>query len=178
MRDMTVVKFFLVENPDTRVAYVRDSRGFKKGVVVGIDSEHIGWSLINKEDYVGAFMRYDQFPKIQREIHLNGADSITLADMLNDIEYKKLNENGGFTRIPLFDRDEGLHIAVNRALKGAVVTSNVNENLMQYINTISPADVIEEFLAFGSEENIPNDEELRIAICEMAKVMMARDMSE
>jgi hypothetical protein len=123
---------FLASN-NTLIMYVRDKFGFKKGVVLATGPGKIGWSLVSPEDYETVHLNVDQIPKLSGFIHdpesrisseweeqLLPAEA--LEALVRDPTFKDWAASGGWVERPLFDRDTGLTLAINkmRALDAAV----------------------------------------------------------
>lgn len=119
------------------INYVRDSNGFKKGVVVAIDANHIGWSLVARDDYRTFRGKLSARPIVHRSIvyylrtlyedGLANVDAVT-----NRLEQlmKKVNGIGAFDAFeviqePMFNRNTGLSIAIERAMNDNNQTSMI-----------------------------------------------------
>ena len=119
----SLVKRFLRENKPL-ISYVRDKRGFRKGVVVGcrIDGRNrIGWSLVAKEDYSVYRGKPADLPRVRKILgFLNEDDSDMLEHVINDAI--AIEATAGYFRYgtisqPDFNREEGLRIAIDRLLQ-------------------------------------------------------------
>jgi len=122
MKD-SLVKRFLRENKPL-ISYVRDKKGFRKGVVVGcrIDGRNrIGWSLVAKEDYSVYRGKPADVPRVRKILSfLHEDDSNMLEHVINDAI--AIEANAGFFQYgtmsqPDFNREEGLRIAIDRLLQ-------------------------------------------------------------
>lgn len=121
------------------IAYVRDPYGFRKGVVVAFMKDvtdktlpteespvakelRLGWSLVNHTmDIDYKYLRPDQLPIMQRmetmfEKGLEGTMEFNRIAGKADAAYEKLIRHRLSARVPLFDRNEALLRALDRAL--------------------------------------------------------------
>lgn len=123
---------FLASN-NTLIAYVRDKFGFKKGVVIATGPGKVGWSLVSGEDYETVHLDVEQIPKLAGFIHNPEArveldedetllPSEALGALVQDSAFKDWARGGGWVDRPLFDKDTGITLAINkmRALEGAI----------------------------------------------------------
>lgn len=133
------VKKYIADN-EVLINYVRDSAGFRKGVVVATKVDgtiRIGWSLVNHMDYdyyagnlkgVPAYQRWRKSLDIKiddaYEAAKDGADgalhdlpnAVTVLDMLTSWSiFKKIQAHELLQ--PRFNRTLGLEMAIGRALK-------------------------------------------------------------
>lgn len=142
-----LVREFLKANTDIKINYVRDIYGHKKGVVVRIGRDKdakIGWSLVNINDMVIMHRKPHQLPFYQWMKGM-GASGDTI---YFDPAFQRLLENGGYVKIPKFDKYEGLYWAINRAMSGSLT--------------------VEEGIIKDNDGNLPNDEELIDALAEIS----------
>ena len=104
-----LVKDYL-KNHKVLISYVRDKYGFRKGVVVAISKNQIGWSVVNPEDYVRYRGALTSIPAIARDIKWD----IPISEITKYLTFEK-----GCCVImqPSFDRNAGLYIALTRALQ-------------------------------------------------------------
>lgn len=125
MNKKTLATFLAERRP--LVMYVRNEHGFKKGVVVALDKNRIGWSLVNKEDYLPYLGNVWGVPAIQRLINeLKDVDlgPLQTIDILkNHPSFKALcaGYNQPPLMVPYFDKGEGFGRAIKRAFKNTDV---------------------------------------------------------
>jgi len=119
----SLAKEFVIQNKPL-INYIRDKNGFKKGVVVALDANHIGWSLVSKEDYKLFRGKLSSLPKVKRlvdryasRIEDMGGGFLTIRESVQFFSEKLLSfDTLEVVYEPKFDRDTGLSIAINRAL--------------------------------------------------------------
>lgn len=120
-RTARFVKYFLAKNR-VYVEYIHDGNGFRRGVVVAINKDQIGWSLVAKEDYVPYCGKIADIPAIQQitleadrddtELTAGGA----IADIFSLPVFKTI-EAFRMPMQPAFDKYIGLATAIRRAYK-------------------------------------------------------------
>ena len=157
------VKNYLLANPNTLVSYVRDELGYIKGVVVAVGKNKIGWSLVNGSmDSEWEFRRAHQFPayhKLQNSLKkIAEAANLVEDDAIRDelfnyvaasTDYSKgLGKIYTEARVPFFDKNKGLQVAINRGLESPAVFSVDEEGTEMVSGT-------------------PNDDDLNMAIWKM-----------
>jgi len=139
----TLVKRFIADSKPL-ISYVKDKHGFKKGVVVALDANRIGWSLVSKEDYEPYRGSVAGLPKVAIMLkELTNDESDVVAHVLNTVlEQQSLNgiqfglmrnrtsvlhamDAHPLVSMPAFDRETGLRLAIERALNDNQGTSNV-----------------------------------------------------
>ena len=120
-RTARFVKNFLAKNR-VYVQYIYDGNGFRRGVVVAINKNQIGWSLVAKEDYIPYTGRLADIPavqKIREEANLYDGE-LTASAAIYDIfslPFVKTLEAFTILRRPAFDKYIGLAYAIRRAYK-------------------------------------------------------------
>jgi len=106
----TLVKEYM-KTHRVMVKYLRDRNGFKKGVVVAIDENRYGWSLVAKSDYApytGSFM---EIPSIKRALKYGaGPEDVFNLHVFNSIR------NGFAVQEPMFNKNVALDFAISRAM--------------------------------------------------------------
>ena len=137
-----LVTDFLAKNK-VLISYVRNSYGFKKGLVIAFllsnsDKEpkakelRMGWSLVNNnEDVVWKYLRPDQLPIVQRKelvaARLKPQEKKT--EQLKRLEVKagravdRLLRQKLQVKIPKFEKRLALYYAIDRALQGKGITA-------------------------------------------------------
>ena len=120
-RTTRFVKDFLAKNR-IYVEYIHDGNGFRRGVVVAINKDQIGWSLVAKEDYVPYCGKLADIPAI-RQITLE-ADvydgELTARGAIENIFSLPVFKTLEDFRVPMqpnFDKYIGLAAAIRRAYK-------------------------------------------------------------
>jgi len=140
----SVVKNFL-RSHKTLIQYVYNDFGYKYACVVATSPTNIGWSKVHHIDDVEVKeVQPWQLPSIQK-LKRDSAPEDFPKLLLQSPAYKKLINAGRIVGIPLFNKELGLQVAINRALN-KVVTIKDNETM------------------FG---DIPNDEKLIYFILNM-----------
>lgn len=105
------VKKFMEENK-TLVTYVRDDFGFRKGVIVFLDKDKFGWSMVHgTKDIEWRIMKPHQLPKVQYMKNLGYDDGF----IYNSPPVQKCINMDNVIRYPLFNREEALFKAICRA---------------------------------------------------------------
>lgn len=104
-----VVKEFL-RGKKYLVNYVYDKYGFRKGVVVALDKDHIGWSVVSPRDYTRYTGALTSIPAIAREIRWESS--------IEEIsKYLTFEKGRCIIMQPKFHKEAGLYMAVERALQ-------------------------------------------------------------
>jgi hypothetical protein len=112
----SLVRDFMSKNK-VLVSYVRDVYGFRKGVVVALGKDQLGFSLVHKRmDVDWKRVMPHQLPNVQRMMHF-GEDAETI---MNSEGYQKCLRNGGEIRVPKFDRKLGLMYAIDSAKRNEI----------------------------------------------------------
>lgn len=120
-RTTKFVKDFLAKNR-VYVEYIHDGNGFRRGVVVAINKDQIGWSLVAKEDYVPYVGRVIDIPAIQKiakEADFYDGEltaSAAIAAIFSLPVFKAI-EDFRVPMQPAFDKYIGLAAAIRRAYK-------------------------------------------------------------
>lgn len=134
-RQTNLAKEFL-KTHKTLVEYVYDGNGFKKGVVVAIGPDQVGFSLVAKEDYKVYTGSYANIPAVKELFELGFNDPDVKAKM--DPEsfskiffslpaFKDLQRYGKIF-YPNFRKSLGLSIAIHRALNSYVPKKKFFQN--------------------------------------------------
>jgi hypothetical protein len=146
-----LVKDFMKRNK-VAVSYVRDGFGFKCGVVVALGKDVLGWAMVNHDlDSEYKSLKPHQLPAIQKFVSKGGLD------VLNSRAYKKYSNVDGCVKVPIFNREVGLVIAINRALN----------NEIKIVETDDPMDDGNMVLAL--EGKVPKDKGMIQAIFRMVE---------
>jgi len=158
------IKNYLKDHPNTLVSYVRDSKGFVKGVVVAIAKDKIGWSLVNSgrdSDWVDR--KTHQLPAYQRlQVAIRNIlaateniDDEVVKDEIVKSALAASSFHAGLSglitsvKVPLFERGSGIYHALDRALGDPVVFDGPDAEGAEYI------------------KGTPNDNDLNKAIWKM-----------
>lgn len=109
------------------VSYVRDTFGYKRGVVVAVAPGQIGYSQVHHSldsDY--KYVKPHQLPVLQKmeskmraEVESDIPVDTSYA-ILHSKAYKKLMDNEGVIHVPNFDKEKGITIALKRALDNPI----------------------------------------------------------
>ncbi len=107
-----VLKQYLKENK-VLIQYVRNVFGYKKGIVVAISKDRVGWSLVNNTlDIQWRKVSPLSISPIQRMVN----EGKPLQEIVRHPAYIKAARNEFAVRVPQFDQDVGLLKALGRAL--------------------------------------------------------------
>jgi hypothetical protein len=125
----SLVKDYLLKK-NVLISYVRNPYGYRIGVVVAIGRDKIGWSMVNHDlDYQGRIVEPHQLPVFQKMLE----DSNRMGESFNPFRtkaYQMLVQDGGYVRIPKFDKYEGLRRAIEDAENGKVQVIEGTETLL------------------------------------------------
>jgi hypothetical protein len=112
----SLVSEFMSKNK-VLVSYVRDAYGFRKGVVVALDKDKFGFSLVNKAiDVQWKRMKPYQLPRLQRLVQLG----VGIEEIVGTEAYRKCVAADHMVRVPMFNKREGLQRAIDSALNGEI----------------------------------------------------------
>jgi hypothetical protein len=136
-RTANFAKKFLAENRVV-VEFIYDDNGFRRGVVVAINKDQIGWSLVSDEDYTLYKGRIADIPGIKRllaEAVLAPADAL---EAIFKLPVFTRIERGYRPKMPAFDKNLGFAIAIRRALadKGQTRELPMNEAAVKAIENV------------------------------------------
>jgi hypothetical protein len=107
-----LLKQYLEKNK-VLIQYVRNVFGFKKGIVVAISKDGVGWSLVNNTlDIQWRKASPMSIPPIQRMAN----DGKPLLEIMKHPAYVRAVKSEFAIRVPQFDVDIGLMKALGRAL--------------------------------------------------------------
>ena len=96
------------------IEYVRSVFGYKKGVVVAISKDRVGWSLVNNTlDIQWRKVSAMSIPPIQKMVN----EGKPLQEIVRHPAYVRAARNEFAIRVPQFDQDVGLLKALGRALE-------------------------------------------------------------
>jgi len=102
------------------ISYVYDDFGFRKGVVVALGKERIGWSSVNSEyDSKYQSLKPHQLPLVQKMIARAEREGSAI-DIMNLSCVHKLIRKDLIIKVPKFDRNEGIMRAIECAENGEV----------------------------------------------------------
>jgi hypothetical protein len=145
IKNSPTLEWFLSQRK-TLVAYVRDILGYRKGVVVALGKNQIGYSLVNlSEDVLWTRVKPHQLPAIQKMIQ----GKMSYDEIVKTAPYQRCINENHMTRIPKFEKRIGLLIALDSCLRSEV-----------------------EWMATGLDEpmimsDVPNDADLKREIIKM-----------
>lgn len=94
------------------IQYVRDVKGYPKGLVVATAKDKIGWSLVSTRDISLQRMDPVNIPVLKRLIE----ERSPIAEIVKHKAYKKCIKDHSSVTVPTFDRDTGFLIALGRSL--------------------------------------------------------------
>jgi hypothetical protein len=109
---MTTVLREFVMNHKMLVLYFNNLFGYRKGIIVALSENQIGWSCVHKEDRVYRQMSPEQIPVIKQMIRCG----VAAKDIFQSEPFKKYLRYYCKAEVPTFSRDEGLLIAIDRAV--------------------------------------------------------------
>ena len=111
-----VVKDFMSKNKII-VSYVRDVYGFKKGVVVALGKDKLGFSMVKQsEDIEWKRLKPWQIPSIQRMSTMG----VSLEEIMFSPAFEKLEKDDHSVKVPLFNKQVGLMLAIDSALRSEI----------------------------------------------------------
>ena len=107
-----LLKDYLTRNR-VLIEYVRSVFGYKKGIVVAISKDRVGWSLVNNTlDIQWRKVSVMSIPPIQKMVN----EGKSLQEIVKHPAYIRAARNEFAVRVPQFDVDIGLLRALGRAL--------------------------------------------------------------
>jgi hypothetical protein len=98
------------------IRYLKDIYGYRKGVVVALSPNHIGFSIVSSTECEYQRLHPEQLPVIKKMIHENRS----LEEIVSSTPYRKCMRNQGVVRIPRFDLRTGFLLALDSARRQEV----------------------------------------------------------
>ena len=113
----SIVKDYMKRNK-VMVKYVLDKFGFRYACVVAIGPGSLGWSMVHHTaDSDWTSITPMSIPAIQRMACKESPENFPKA-LLSSSVYKRYLATGGRVKVPMFNRERALEVAINRALNG------------------------------------------------------------
>lgn len=115
----SVVKDYIKRNK-VLIQYVYDSFGYRYACVVATGKGKIGWSMVHHTaDSDWKKIKPQSLPAVQRMALYTAPEDFPEV-LLKSKVYQRYLNTGGVVKVPLFNRERAIEVAINRALNNRV----------------------------------------------------------